>query len=195
LKLFTWPLTVWLLATRRRVQAALSVVGAAVVVFVAWAAISFAGMSEYPALARRLDRLQAPHSFTLYALGRELGLPSAAAMFIWVAFGIGALVACIRLGRRGDDRRSFVLAIIASLALSPIVWVHYFALLLVALAVSRPRFDPIWLLPLTLWVVPADGTGRAPWQTALALAVFAVVSVSCLVNERQTQRARFVVPA
>jgi hypothetical protein len=195
LKLFTWPLTAWLFATRRRAQAAVSVVGAAVVVCVAWAAISFAGIAEYPALARRLDGLQAPHSFTLYAFGRELGLPSAAATIVWVALGVGALGACIQLGRRGDDRRSFVLAIVASLALSPIVWVHYFALLLVALAVSRPRFDPIWLLPLTLWVVPADGTGRTPWQTALALAVFAAVSVSCLVNERQTDRSRVLIPA
>ena len=42
-------------------------------------------------------------------------------------------------------RRSLGLAIAAALILSPIVWRHFFTLLLVPLALSRPRFDAVWL--------------------------------------------------
>ena len=194
-KLFTWPLAAWLLATGRRAQAAVALLGAVGVALVAWGAIGFAGLADYPALARRLNDLQAPHAYTLYALGLELGLGAALAKIVWLAAGLGALAGCVLLGRRGDDRRSFVLAILASLALSPIVWLHYFALLLVPLAITRPRFGVAWLLPIALWVVPADGNGRAAWQTALTLAVFGAVVALCLAPERMRVQRPANVPA
>jgi hypothetical protein len=187
LKLFTWPLSIWLAATGRRLQSAVSVLCAVLVILVAWSVIGFTGITDYPALARRLNELQAPHSYTLYAFGLELGAPDLLAKLVWLAAGLAALGACIVLGRRGDDRRSFALAVVASLALSPIVWLHYFELLLVPLAVTRPRFGLAWLLPLALWVVPADGNGRAAWQTALALGVFGALSLLCLAPKRTTR--------
>ncbi len=88
-----------------------------------------------------------------------------------------------------------MLAIVASLALSPIVWLHYFALLLVPLAITRPRFGPVWILPIALWVVPADGNGRAAWQTALTLVVFSAVVALCLAPEHWRLRRPANVPA
>jgi Glycosyltransferase family 87 len=194
-KLFTWPLAAWLLATGRRAQAGVALLGAGAVALAAWAAIGFAGLADYPALARRLNDLQAPHAYSLYALGLELGLGAALAKIVWLAAGLGALAGCVLLGRRGDDQRSFVLAVVASLALSPIVWLHYFAVLLVPLAISRPRLGPAWLLPIALWVVPADGNGRASWQTALALAVAGAVVALCLAPERVRVWRRASAPA
>ena len=66
--------------------------------------------------------------------------------------------------------QSFALAIGAALVLSPIVWLHFFALLALPLAVAVPRFGWPWLLPLALWLVPGTYNG-APWQTVLALVV------------------------
>jgi hypothetical protein len=60
--------------------------------------------------------------------------------------------------------------------LSPIVWRHFFALLVLPVALSRPRFGPIWLVPLAFWFVPGTENG-APWQTALGLAVAAATVV------------------
>ena len=75
-------------------------------------------------------------------------------------------------------RRSLGLALAAALVLSPIVWRHFFALLLVPLALSRPRFDAVWLIPIGLWV--GDGTfNGAPWQTACVLALVALTFVLC----------------
>jgi hypothetical protein len=42
--------------------------------------------------------------------------------------------------------RVFRLSIVAALATSPIVWNHYLVLLYVPLALTRPRFSPVWLL-------------------------------------------------
>ena len=88
-------------------------------------------------------------------------------------------------------RRSFGLAIAAALVLSPIVWRHFFVLLLVPLALSRPRFDAVWLIPIGLWV--GDGTfNGAPWQTACVLALVALTFALCELRPRA--RARSTLP-
>ena len=63
------------------------------------------------------------------------------------------------------------------MALTPIVWQHYILLLLAPLAVVRPRFSPIWLLPILLWVNPAEGNGSGvqPFLPALVTVCLAVV--------------------
>jgi hypothetical protein len=75
------------------------------------------------------------------------------------------------------------LALAAALAASPIVWVHYFLLLLVPVALSRPRLSPVWYLPLAYYPL-----GESAWpagdarKLGLALAttlilIFAVIWV------------------
>jgi hypothetical protein len=54
-------------------------------------------------------------------------------------------------------RRSFALSISASLVLAPIVWLDYYAVAAVPLAISRPRLTPIWFLPLMTWGLPSSG--------------------------------------
>ena len=77
------------------------------------------------------------------------------------SLGGALLVACVVLARRGDDLRSFTCAVAATLALSPIVWLHYLVLLLVPLAIARPRFSVVWLLPILLWSARDPGMPRA----------------------------------
>ena len=36
------------------------------------------------------------------------------------------------------------------------MWNHYFAVLLIPLAVVAPRLSPIWAVPFLLWFVPAQ---------------------------------------
>ncbi len=93
----------------------------------------------------------------------------------------GALLgAVVQLGRRGDDVRSFTCAIVAALAFAPVVWLHYLVLLVVPIAISRPRFSAIWLLPIVLWVCPRDGNGEGlqPFlPAAVVLVILAVLVV------------------
>ena len=81
------PLVVWLAATRRVVGArcAACVVGAVLLV-VSWAVIGFAGFLDYPELLRRLEDTVGDDSYTLYIVGLDLGLPSAAARALWLGY-------------------------------------------------------------------------------------------------------------
>ena len=62
----------------------------------------------------------------------------------------------------------------AALAASPIVWMHYFLLLLVPLALARPRLSALWLVPFAYYPL-----GETAWPAGdaskLALALFASV--------------------
>ena len=175
-KFLLWPLLVWTLATRRLRTTVWAVAVGVVVTFVAWAAIGFDGLSGYLDLLRRLSDIQSENSYSIVGMASTLGLSSAVGQGLTVVLGGGLLVACVVLARRGDDPRSFTCAVAATLALSPIVWLHYLVLLLVPLAIARPRFSIIWLLPILLWSSPRPGYAEG-FQTFLP-ALVAVILVA-----------------
>ena len=57
------------------------------------------------------------------------------------------------------------------------MWLHYLVLLLVPLAIARPRFSAIWLVPLLLWLTPLNGNGESIQPFLPALVVAAVIAV------------------
>jgi hypothetical protein len=156
-KFLLWPLLVWTIATRRLRATVLAVVIGVAVTTVAWAAIGFDGLTGYPALLRKLDEIQAKNSYSLVGITYRLGLGTRLGDVLVLVVGAALLTACVVLARRGDEERSFTCAIAATLALTPIVWLHYFVLLLVPVAIARPRFSGLWLLPILLWVSPRPG--------------------------------------
>jgi alpha-1,2-mannosyltransferase len=172
-KFFLWPFVIWLAATRRALSAvAACAVGAGVLVL-SWAVLGFDGFVDYPGLLRKLERNVGSDSYTAYIVGLDLGLPSVVSRAIWLGLGVVLLVALVELARRGDERAAFILAIAAALALTPIVWLHYFALLLVVVAIAQRRLGVLWFVPLGMVVTPGSGH-PAPWQTAWTLVVAAV---------------------
>ena len=178
-KLFLWPLALWLAVTGRLRQAAASIAVAAAVTLGAWAVIDFAGLRDYPAMLSALTDVVAWNSYSLDALAVAAGLPELAQRLLPLAVGGAALALVILFGRRrtrDDDARAFCTAIAAALALSPIVWTHYFALLVVPIALARPRLSPLWLLPLAFWLSPNQSGGEL-WRIGLVLAVTCVVFV------------------
>lgn len=171
-KALLWPLVLWLVCTRRWMAAAVSAVVAVLGVLVSWAVIGFAGMGEYLELVRRLTALLAQESYSVYALALDVGISHGVAKALGVAVAVGLLATVVVLGRRGDDRRAFALAVVAALACSPLVWLHYFALLLVVVAVMQPRFGPAWFVPLAMFASTGTHNGTT-LQTALTLAAAA----------------------
>jgi hypothetical protein len=176
LKLFLWPLAVWL-GLMHRVRAAFLAVGvAAALAVVSWAPIGFAGVGDYPGLLRRLADHESSSSFSVVALGVRAHLPLLAARIISVLVAFALLAAAAWVSR--DERRSprdrdiatLTLCLAAALAASPIVWIHYFLLLLVPLALTRPRLSPLWLVPFAY-----QPLGEAAWASGdarkLALAL------------------------
>jgi len=179
-KVFLWPLLLWLLATRRYAAAVAAAAGGALATFAAWAVLGFAGLRDYFHLLRLLADVEQAQGFSPIALGLSIGESSGWARAGTLLLGAAALAGIFVLARRhGGDRLSFTAAVGAALVLSPIVWLHYFVILLVPLAISRPRFTRLWvLLPLPFWF--AGNSGQSGGHTAsilLALAAAAAMLV------------------
>ena len=184
-KLFLWPLAVWLAVTRRLRAAVASVVLALVFALLPWAAIGFAGLGDYPSLLHKLSDEEAGASYSGYAIGVRLHLPGVVAAAACAVATLVLLAAAARAARdplraeRERDVAALTVALAAAFVASPIVWIHYFLLLLVPIALTRPRLSPIWVLPFAYWPL-----GETAWPGAdarklgLALAVAAVVIVT-----------------
>lgn len=185
-KLLFWPLFVWAVVTGRlRTTAWAIVIGLAVTV-AAWAAIGFDGLTGYPDLLRTLSEIQAENSYSFVGIANTLGLGDAAGQASMLLAGGALVVACVVFARRGDDLRSFTAAIGATLALSPIVWLHYLVVLLVPLAIARPRFSAIWLLPVLLWTSPKPGYAEG-FQTFMPAIVATILLLVLLIRPRGEQ--------
>jgi hypothetical protein len=139
-----------------------------------WAAIGFAGLGDYPKLLSVLADDEQGRGYSLVSGGLALGLGPAAARAAAMAVGAGLLALCWREGRRGFDERSLALALAGALALSPIVWLHYFVLLLVPIALARRTFGAIWLIPALFWLTPYEENFGAHWRIAVAVALTAL---------------------
>ena len=178
-KLICWPLVVWLAARRSYVTAVTAIAVAVGVTVVLWGSLGFSGLVDYPSSLDKLETAQAPSSYTLRALGDDLGVPLLGQV-AWYAVVLACLGACVSAGRRADDRLSFALAVVVCVIGSPIVWLHSFVLLLAPVAVYRPRLSVAWLLPALMWFGSGTGNGDL-WQTVLVLSVAAVTVATFLV--------------
>jgi hypothetical protein len=94
------------------------------------------------------------------ALATGLGLPHNAARAVSLGVAVVLCAGVVVSGRRSadGDRRAFSLAVVACLALSPIVWLGYYTLLLAPIALARPRLAPLWALALAPWLFSNPNT-------------------------------------
>jgi glycosyl transferase family 87 len=175
MKLFLWPLGVWLLATRRWRAAAICAGTGLILLLGGWAVIDFAGLRSYPTLVHLLQQVEAPVSYSFVAL---LGVGGTTATAVTVVLSLAAVVAVLVAARSsGGERRGCAVAVLVSLVASPLVWIHYLLLLYVPIALYRPRLSGLWFVPLLLWATPTTHSHGTTWRIALALFVVAVVVV------------------
>lgn len=192
LKLFLWPLAVWPLVTSRSRVAAVMVGVGLVASAAAWAVVGFDALLHLPALVKGNVDANGTQPYTVGALLRELGAPTALANPVAWALGVAVGVAGVRRARAGDEAGALGLLIGAALLLSPVVWLHYLSLLLVPVALARPRFAALWLAPLPLWLcAPVGGN---VWEKVLLLAVGTLV-LGWAVLGAQGRRSRTASPA
>lgn len=171
-KLFLWPVWFWLVRTRRWRAASVAVAASLIAVVAAWAAIGFAGLRDYPALLGRLTRLEGPHSFSTYSLGRAFGAGDARAAHVTYALGLVALAFALRFVR--DDARSLAVLLGVAFVATPILWPHYLVLLFVPLALASRTFTRAWLLPVVLWADTTAWSGGSAWRIAGELVIAAL---------------------
>ena len=186
LKLFLWPLAAWLAATRRWAAAAGAVVVATALALGSWAVIGFDGIADYSDLLRRLSDLEATNSYSAYAMLVAIGFSSTLSHAATIAAGIALLWLAWRVARDADgDRRAFTLALAAGLVLTPILWLHYLVLLVVPIALARPRLSGLWFVPLAMTVFELLDLYRGwprgdGWALASVALVVALVFVAAL---------------
>ena len=174
LKLFLWPLGIWLLAARRFRAIVAAAVATVAFLLVPWAAIGFAGFGSYPHVLRQLSAVEAHESYTLAAAFEQLGAASTAGEAVGLLAGVLCLAAMRRSARRGGQERTIlVLALALALLLSPIVWMHYFSLLLVAVPLYAAGFRAAWLLPIALGAFPVLPGAATAWEIVAALCLVA----------------------
>jgi len=178
LKLYLWPLAVWLAVTRRFRAAVATVACGAVLVLLPWAVLGFKGLTGYPGLLHRLSDEEATSSYSIVALAVRAHLPESVGVVISIVVALALLAAAVWLARdRNAELAVMTLALAAALAASPIVWVHYFLLLLVPLVLASPRLSLLWFVPFVYYPL---GESAWPAGDATKLAIALVTTIVLL---------------
>ena len=111
--------------------------------------------------------------YSLSALGTTVGLPGTPSRLAATALALLACAALVTARRRElvDDREALALAIGIAIVFSPVSWLHYSALLLVAAALLSPRLSAAWVLPLGFWISPFEEADGTVWRILFVLAL------------------------
>jgi hypothetical protein len=130
-------------------------------------------LHSYQAVVQAVTHVMVTRGYTIIAFALHLGASQAVAYT--VGYGLAAVVvaAAIGAGARGNQRSALCLCLAVSLLATPVLWTHYFVLMIVPLALGRPRLSRLWLLPLLLWVCPA--VRPAGWQILVGLVINGIV--------------------
>jgi alpha-1,2-mannosyltransferase len=174
-KLFLWPLLLWLLFTGRIRRSFETVAAALVAILLPWAVIGFHQFTWYPHVLELLVKTEQATGW---------GLPSSTLFGATVvAADAIACVIVFAVSRSADgDRKAFTAAVLACLLLSPLVWLHYYVVLVVPIALESRRFSWLWVVPaLAIW--PYTDSHELPGVKLYAYVLVAIVALSTLLPD------------
>jgi Glycosyltransferase family 87 len=178
LKLFLAPMVIWLALTRRWQALAVSTVLSIAVFLTAWAVVGLSTLRSYPALLSALTRVEGRSGLSTYGLAIRLGLSATGAQAVVVVLVSALAALAFHVSRSpGNDRSIFAICVVVCLVASPIVWLHYFALLIVPIALISPNLSWAWALPVTSWVFAEPVQPAATWKIIAGQLVIAAVLV------------------
>lgn len=152
----------WALLTGRWRAALIGFAIAAGACLVTLPIVGTAAWADYVALLRQVSEpVATPHNFTPGAVLYQAGVDSGVALFVQWLVVAGALVLVALAARRRSASAGFVVAVVASQLVSPLLWDHYAVVLLLPVAwlVTRGAWWALAIpiatsLPL-VWLVPA----------------------------------------
>jgi hypothetical protein len=183
-KLFLLPLFAWLLFSRRFRPLVAAFASTALFTLGGWLAVGVRTADDLLSATREnVDRYVADGS-SVAALAAQTGLSTRVASIVAAFAGLGVLALAWRF--RADERYCFTLAVVASLCASPLVWPHYYAILLVPLALAHPALSTAWAAP---FVTVPQLDISAKTLGAISGLVFAGATL------RVVRRAQAMVPA
>ncbi len=167
----------WAVLTRRW---AAVVVGLTILAVAALVATLVTGgpsvWTDYIGLLRNVsDPISTPHNFTPGAIAYQLGLPSGVAATVQLVSTVATVAIVIFAALRAEAAASYLVAVVASQLLSPVLWDHYAMLLLLPVAwlIDRGQWWAV-AIPLvssvfTIGLTPPAAYPVVFWLTLLAL--------------------------
>lgn len=166
---------VWAVLTRRFRAVA---VGTVVLVVLAVVATLLAGVgswSDFLTLIRTVsDPIATDQNLTPGAVAFQFGVPAATAVVVQLTSTVAALLALVAAIRWSTAEASYLVAVVASQLVSPILWDHYAMLLLlpVAYLLAAGRWWALAIPLITAWplvgLTPAVAYPVVFWLTLLA---------------------------
>jgi hypothetical protein len=144
----------WALATRRWRAFAIGTGVIVVAAVIATVALGFGTWADYIDLLRKVSTpVTTPHNFTPGAIAFQLGSGETTATLIEAATVLVALVVAVAAWLRADSESSYIVTVVASQLISPLLWDHYAMLLLLptALLLQRRQWWAV-LIPLAGWL-------------------------------------------
>ncbi len=144
----------WALATRRWRSAAIGLAVVAVAVVVSAAVVGPSALVDYLRVLLAISKpVTTPQNVTLGAVAYQGGVPEGTATVLQVALMAGTLAVAAIAWIRADGEVSFVVSVVASQLISPVLWSHYAVILLLPTAFLLQRRQ--WwaaLIPLAGWL-------------------------------------------
>jgi hypothetical protein len=180
----------WLLFTRRFRAAAYGAALTVVLTLGSWAVIGFDGFLEYPKLLRNTSEALGDNGLLAYALTTKTASHEVA-LGTGLAVALGLLAAAF--ARRDDDRASMTLVIVASLYATPILWLHYFGLLVVPAALYGGW---AWAAIALLWVgvLAEAGNPRPAWLILCFVVITGALAARALLDGRRAEASVSIGP-
>lgn len=189
LKPLMWPLALWLLVTRRWAAAAYALGGGLLINLAAWWVLGIHQIEPFLRASRRSIDLQwqrgegIPALLWHFGANRTLGL----AVMLIASLLLVAAVARSGLVRR-DETLALTLAVALVFVASPLVWSHYFVLLVVPMAIAWPRWKWVWACPLLLWLCSEPADWLHTWQEIGAW-IICIVMLAAVAREAKATPA------
>lgn len=169
--------------------------GAATLVVLAALATTVAGIGQWPdflvLIGRVADPITTEHNFTPGAVAFQLGVPRDWASALQFGVMIGALALVVVVARRGAADAGYLVTVVTSQLVSPILWDHYAVVLL--LPVAWLLADRQWwaaLVPLVVTVPLVGVTPPATYASLFAIVGAAVAARGLRTGHRETSNFR-----
>jgi hypothetical protein len=178
LKPLMWPVVVWLVCTRRLRAAAWTVAIGVCLNAIAWTVVGWSEIERYLRLSDRVTTALFHSGYGVISLVTRFGASRGSGVAVEVVLCVAATVGCLLAGRRRNDQAALACSVLLIFVASPLVWIHYFVLLVVPMALIYPRFRGIWLGPLLLWGCTVRT--HQLWQIVLVWLVVGVTSTAML---------------
>jgi hypothetical protein len=134
----------------------MAAISAAALFLVPFLPLGWRVLRAYPHLLSALDGVYGRVSFSADTVFRAIGAsaPTAEVAVLGLGASLALLVLFVGTVRR-SDRGAFTIALATALVLSPIVWMHYYVLLVVPIALVSKRLSLAWFAPFLCWASPS----------------------------------------